>query len=822
MKRGRLTASVALAAACYIGVGQGVTVVQDGEPKARITVCAEASDQVRNAARILSEYVERASGAKLAVVTVDQARPGEPTIMIATARDVVVGEGLDEDGFVILAQDDEIAICGPTDWGTEFGVYSFLERYVGVRWLLPGPDGDDVPEVGTITVPDGMVRDEPAFFSRLFSGLSGPSQAKWARFNRMHGRVKFHHYLLHVLPPETYTETHPEFFPMKDGKARYLPEKGAHGWQPCFSETGTVDEAIKNIVAYLETNPEETSVSLGVNDSSGHCRCPRCTERLPAEANFLGRPDYSDLYYEWCNKVIEGVLKVHPGTWFGCLAYSEVASPPRNVKVHPRMIPYMTYDRMKWIHPEVRESGHAATEAWQKMSPTLGWYDYIYGTPYCLPRVYFHQTQEYLRYGHAHGVRALYAEIYPNWGEGPKPYVYLKLWWDPQQDVDALLEEWYGRCVGPVAAPLLAAYYGIWERFWTKDILDSSWFSTRGQYLAFSSPGYLADVREEDVRESRRLLEACIEACQTDKQRARAKLLEAAFQYYEASALAYLADRKIPSSIDSEGEAVLALAQADQAMHFARKRRHLALEVFPKHPVLLNPLSITRFPALSGETWGTGGMWGAMELVMRGENVVRTRVMELASQSESQHVRDQASLMLAVADGEISPISANPSFEEGEGQASAGWSYWVKPDPHTKKAVGRMLRVEDVAHTGGASLLCDGMYRGGPVHTIRPLPPGKCCALAWVYVPKGQVGTGTCELVLTPRGDDGNNLPGLSTKITPRPGEWTLIVAGGRIERTIKGTEVTHALLIPIVDGFADGGKVYWDDVGTYRIVDPE
>ena len=39
----------------------------------------------------------------------------------------------------------QVIIAGPTPYGTEFGVYEFLERYVGVRWLMPGPDGEDVP-----------------------------------------------------------------------------------------------------------------------------------------------------------------------------------------------------------------------------------------------------------------------------------------------------------------------------------------------------------------------------------------------------------------------------------------------------------------------------------------------------------------------------------------------------------------------------------------------------------------------------------------------------------------------------------------------------
>ncbi len=518
---------------------ESIEIVVDGQARAAVVLAREVDSQTEAAAQELVRYVKQATGAELPVIKglaklpaslpgriyVGQIRSELAARQLAELQDL---DRLDEDGFVIHGVNSKmLVIAGPTTYGTEFGVYEFLERYVGVRWLLPGPDGDDVPSSKSLRIPVETVRQQPVMVSRLFSGLKGSWQTRWARLNRMHGRVSFHHYLLHILPPETYTKTNPEFFPMKDSKTRYLPPTNdTHGWQPCFSEPGTIQQAIKNITRHFDQHPDATSCSLGVNDSSGHCRCPKCLERVPAEPNFLGRADYSDFYYDWCNQVIEGVLQKHPDKWFGCLAYSEVAAPPKRLKVHPRLIPFMTYDRMKWIHPEIRTAGHQATEAWAAVSPSLGWYDYIYGTPYCLPRVYFQTCQDYIRYGSQQQVRASYAELYPNWGEGPKPYVFLKLWWNPEADVDALLQEWYQRCVGPEAAPLLAQYYSIWERFWTEDILSSEWFTTGGQYLRFNSPEYLADVREEDIHESRRLLDQCLAKCQTDKQRARARLLE--------------------------------------------------------------------------------------------------------------------------------------------------------------------------------------------------------------------------------------------------------------------------------------------------------
>ena len=103
-----------------------------------------------------------------------------------------------------------------------------------------------------------------------------------------------------------------------------------------IGEAGRDSYIDSNINAYFDAHPDVTSYSLGVNDSSGYCECANCLAQLSGGKNFLSRTDYSNLYYDWANQVIEGVLKKHPDKWFGCLAYSEIAAPPSTVTIHPR------------------------------------------------------------------------------------------------------------------------------------------------------------------------------------------------------------------------------------------------------------------------------------------------------------------------------------------------------------------------------------------------------------------------------------------------------------------------------------------------------
>lgn len=270
---------VFLVAGAATAAFDAATIVRNGEPQAVIVLQPDAPAQLSEAVSEMQRLIQRASGAKIEITK--QVPDGLIAIHIgrtAKVETLKIDLGtLDGDGFVIQSPDRRtIVVLGPTDWGTEFGVYDFLERYIGVRWLMPGPDGVYVPEKNTLIVAGEPVRDQPAFFSRKFFGLRLEQQQLWARRNRLHSRVEFHHQLNRLFPRSD-IEKHPELFPIHNEK-RYLPPAKAHyhGWQPCFTAPGVVDIAAERIIAYFDQHPEAESYSLGVTDSGGHCQCETC------------------------------------------------------------------------------------------------------------------------------------------------------------------------------------------------------------------------------------------------------------------------------------------------------------------------------------------------------------------------------------------------------------------------------------------------------------------------------------------------------------------------------------------------------------------
>lgn len=572
-----------------------IRIVNTGKPLADIVLSEKASDQIRLSAELLRDYVEKASEATLSIITVAEA-------MVKTDKKVNIWigpskyvsnlkldlEGLDGDGFVIAFPNRQnIVIIGTSDWGSEFGVYEFLERYLGVRWLLPGPDGEHVPKKGAIKVTAQEVRQEPAFFSRQLSGLPNEIQTQWARRNRMHGRVSFHHNLGKLFPPGKYQKTDPHFFAVRSSQLP-IADSDLVSWQPCFSAKGIVEEAIKNINKYFDEYPNASSYSLGINDSFEYCKSDLTQIDGGVKKNLSGFEDISESYYKWANAVVEGVLKKHPTKWFGLLAYREVSDPPTNGTLHARIIPFITEDRMRWVDEKKKLKGEEITELWSNSATNVGWYDYIYGSPYMVPRVYFHVMQRYYKYALTKSVKAMYAEAYPNWGEGPKLYVALKLQWDPNLNLDELLMDWYVNAVGRDAADDLKNYYELWEQFWSKIVTKSDWFAIGKHYLPFHSSDYLNLVELEKIYKSRSLLESVVGKARTEKQRSRAKIILEAFEYYEASVLSHkgLVERNFQPERGEEHYKIL------------DKERYLFVEKYSDHQVLSHPLRFERFEGL--------------------------------------------------------------------------------------------------------------------------------------------------------------------------------------------------------------------------------
>ncbi|WP_211239742.1 DUF4838 domain-containing protein [Jiangella gansuensis] len=785
-----------------------------------MVVHSGASAEVQEAAAELVSYVEKSTGVTLPAVRYPDEPVPEGMVKIYVGFTAPgahpLGRRLPErirhDGFCILPADDSITILGSSDspdLGTRNGVRAFLARYLDVAWLMPTEVGDDVPERDSVVVSLRPVHDEPAFAQRVFSPLSrddGPytEQYLWARRNGLQASVgdgrpdyfiAFHHNLYSLFPVDEFGETHPEFYP--NGKP---PPPGSHaGWQPVFSEPGTIPVAVEKIKQHFRDNPASASFSLGVNDSGG-----------------FAEVDPVEPYYSWVNEVVTQVTAEFPDKWFGLLAYVQLEEPPP-FALHPRVVPFFTQDRLVWADATAKADAQAKLDVWAGITSQLGFYDYLYGCPYVVPRVTPHLGQEVYTYAKEIGVIAHYAELYPNWGEGPKPWLRAKLLWNPAQDVDALLDEWCIRAVGAEAAPHLREYYANWESFWTERAVATAWFNPSATFQAFGDASYLEAVTDADIAESRRLIDEVVTRAVTAPQRTRAEKLARAHEYYDLSARTY--PRAVPAPADSAAAVTLLETIEDtweERQQLAERRLDL-IDEYDSDPVLAHVWKPSAVGLLWGG-WNKSEFWGLADYLRDHEpsGGAATSWLEARAGSEGASQFTQfAQLLLGLRAGTLSTLTQNWSFEDGLGQPP-GWSLWIA----RLGANARFSAQAGVAHTGTASVNARAIGRGGPNQVIQVVP-GLLATRAHVLAPSGTEWRGTVGVTMNLRDEAGTQIGqfrGPIMPVAPRAGAWFTVDSIDVVPEDIDGRAVKAVQYVLVIDGFQDDpGFLYIDDIVAYQ-----
>ena len=534
-------ALMVLGAAAPAGHEQAsLTVVRDGKAGATIVVAPAASKEIRQSAELLVSYIKQSTGADVPIThraakgtIIHLGDTGFPKTWHLDANQ------LDPQEFTISFPDDgHLVILGGSDIGIHYGVLEFLERYVGVRWLFPGELGTYVPKRTELAVARTEVCEKPAYKMRLLSGRGfrqeGSDQWRWVYRLRMKALVDHHHNMYNLYRPSLFLKDHPEFYAVQNGK-RVRPKSDSskqQGWNPCWTAAGIVEAGVDRISETFKQYPEKTSFSLGINDVTARCRCPDC------EAAYKTYGGTNSVYYRWATAIAEGVTRKFPHKKFGLLAYFEAMEPPKGTELHPAIVPFVTYERLRWADDRVKRDGHFLNQRWEKLTAEMGWYDYIYGSQhYSIPRAWYHVMAEYLRYGRDHGVPYYYAEAYPaeRWSDGPKLYLALKLLWNPDLNVDRALDDWCTAAVGSKAAPSLRGYFDFWEEYWTRRLpKQKAYFSGGGIILpsiVYNSQAYMDLLTPDDLEKVQSLMVAVLSNSETEEQKRRAEFFNQSLEY---------------------------------------------------------------------------------------------------------------------------------------------------------------------------------------------------------------------------------------------------------------------------------------------------
>lgn len=359
-----------------------------------------------------------------------------------------------QDGaWIIIDKDENISIIGKTSQGTEFGVYTFLQDYCGVRWYLPGANGTFIPKSEKLNLPGKLkVLSKPRFISRMFSAPTFWNQnscgeaarkmdMQWLRHNRLAQNISVTHAFYKILPPKKYFSEHPEYFPVIKGK-RYAPmSPNAQGWQPCMSNPDVVRICRDAAVEYFDKHPNKMVFSLGPNDGNGYCACEKCKElNAPVFINNQGFNSRSRLLFSFMNKVAESMPAKYKNKFLGTLAYHWTRD-PGSLKLHPQVAPIFCTNVDGNFNAKNRKDMQLVKKL-AANSKLVGIWAYLYGHNYVIPAFWPDIIENYIDFLNNLNVRSWYSETYQSWGrDGFKYYILAQKLWDPEVRSNKMIDE---------------------------------------------------------------------------------------------------------------------------------------------------------------------------------------------------------------------------------------------------------------------------------------------------------------------------------------------------------------------------------------------
>ena len=117
--------------------GAEIKLTENGKSVSCIVLRKNAGVVEKHAAKELSVFLGKISGGAAPVIGLEPVKRKYP-IYLELTLDKRVGE----EGFRISADKKALRIAGKEPVGVLYGVYEVLKKDGGIRWLLPGEDGE--------------------------------------------------------------------------------------------------------------------------------------------------------------------------------------------------------------------------------------------------------------------------------------------------------------------------------------------------------------------------------------------------------------------------------------------------------------------------------------------------------------------------------------------------------------------------------------------------------------------------------------------------------------------------------------------------------
>jgi len=295
---------------------QPLTIIQSGVAATAIVIPTGTTIETETvAANELQYHIKQATGITLGIYE-ENNKPTTFNGLIyigkcdATASSGINAYYLDDNAYVVRNVGNDLFLSGhdstgsplgclhlnDTRIGTMLAVYKYLEKYMGVKWLWPGPNGEVIPTTHDLVANNISIIGKPVLKHTRLQDYNpwnwGFSTGGWAsnvvRENYMNAQslwmrrqgfcrsinLEYSHVFENWW--DTYHDTHPEYFNMlPDGTRRPDPYyQGGSGASVsmCLSDPNFHKQIVNSWIA--TGRPE--FINCCENDTAIKCTCPRC------------------------------------------------------------------------------------------------------------------------------------------------------------------------------------------------------------------------------------------------------------------------------------------------------------------------------------------------------------------------------------------------------------------------------------------------------------------------------------------------------------------------------------------------------------------
>ncbi len=456
------------------------------------------------------------------------------------------------------------------DQGTCYATYHFIEKFCGARWYGASQTSIVLPSQKTLAVNGRDIRRVPALKDRdaLWAGNWPFMQGQWGPVTRSEVCLFWRRLRLGGEKWAANHTFHPKTIQTKFNDPAYQAQGKGHGSQLCYTNPKLVEEVAQMARDYFDgkVNPPEGWKAAGdyfaivPDDNANFCTCPQC-KALIASGRRMGTGQFSsgtisNYFFSFVNAVAREVRKTHPDKYIATLAYWNYACPPQGFELEPNVsIAPCLHTCMYAIHKEMRDNDMKLYHDWLRRTkaPMFMWNYYhhpmepaIIDKFKCFPNVMVHESAKTARMFINDGIRGIFI-----CGEQDmlEAYVLAKIYDDPKQNVDAMLDEFFRLYFGAAAEPMKKFYLQLEQIATNPKNYPKPYYRKNGidwKNVAWSSLG-----TAERMEQLGKLMEQARALAQTDMEKRRVGLWNDALWKWMSEGRAAMPDSPKGKNVDS-------------------------------------------------------------------------------------------------------------------------------------------------------------------------------------------------------------------------------------------------------------------------------